>query len=182
MRDLHPDFAAAIQGRQITPALLVYLDVLGDPLRCWTGLGPLEWSGHTWLGFGALAGVDPIEEYSEIRAGELTLTLTHVPGTALSGLPALSYKRRAAEIHLALLDGDTANILGVELLFRGAIDHLTIERGPENSTLKLALTNELARLRDTWGLLYTDTHQRSLYPSDTALRFIPGLQDFRIKF
>lgn len=182
MRDLSPAFATAIQGRDITPALLVYLDVLGDPLRGWTGIGPLEWAGHTWQGFGALAGVEPIEEYSEIRAGALTLALTHVPGHALSGLPSITYKRRAAEIHLALFDGDSSDLLAVELLFRGTMDTLTIERGPETTTLKLALTNELARLRDTWGSLYTDAHQRSLYPSDTSLRFIPALQDFRIKF
>ena len=182
MRDLSPTFAAAIQTRDVTPALLVYLDILGDPLRAWTGLGPLEWAGNTYLGFGMLAGVEPIEEYSEIRAGGLTLTLTQVPGHALSGLPTLTYKRRAAEIHLGLFDGDSRNLLAVELLFRGTMDTLTVERGPETTTLKLALTNELARLRDTWGALYTDTHQRAIHPTDTALRFIPSLQDFRIKF
>ena len=181
MRDLSPDFAEAIQTREISPALFVYLDFEGDPLRCWTGLGPVEWAGNTWLGFGQLAGVEPIEEYSEIRAGALKLTLTQVPNAALSYLAAVTYKRRAAEIYLALFDGDSRNLVGVELLMRGTMDTLSLSRSPESSTLKLSVVNELARLRDSWGSLYTDAHQLAAYPGDTGLRFVASLQDVTIK-
>jgi hypothetical protein len=181
VRDLSPDFAEAIQTREITPALFVYLDFLGDPLRAWTGLGPVEWNGHTWLGFGMLGGVEPIEEYSDIRAGSLPLRLTEVPNTAISDLASLTYKRRAAEIYLAAFDGDSRNLLAVELLMRGRMDFMTLSRAPESSTIKLVVVNELARLRDSWGALYTDAHQRAAYPSDTALRFVASLQDVTIK-
>ncbi len=181
MRDLSPDFAEAIQTREITPALFVYLDFQGDPLRCWTGLGPVEWNGHTWIGFGCLAGVEPIENFSEIRSSNLGLTLSQVPNTVLSGLIDLVYKRRAAEVYLALFDGDSRNLVGVELLLRGTMDTLGLSRAPEGSTIKLAVSDELSQLRDSWGALYTDAHQRSEYPLDTALRFVASLQDVTIK-
>jgi len=181
MRDLSPDFAEAIQSRTVTPAIFVFLDFAGDPLRAWTGVGPVEWSGHTWLGFGMLAEIEPVEEYSDIRAGSITLKVTGVPGTALSGLADLVYKRRAAEIHLALFDGDSRNLLGVELLLRGTMDTLDLDRQPDGSTLRVTVANELARLRDSWGSLYTDAHQRAAYGSDTALRFVASLQDVTIK-
>lgn len=181
MRDLSPDFAAAIQTRQVTPALFVFLDIAGDPLRAWTGLGPVEWSGHTWLGFGMLAEIEPVEEYSDIRSGSVSLKVNKVPNTSLAGLADLVYKRRAAEIHLALFDGDSRNLLGVELLLRGTMDTMELDRQPDGSTIKVVVANELARLRDSWGALYTDAHQRAAYPADTALRFVASLQDVTIK-
>ena len=181
MRDLSPAFLEAIQDKDVTPALFVHLDFLGDPLWAWTGLGPVVWNAHTWLGLGALAGVDPVEEYSDIRAGNVKLTLTEIPNEALSGLAEVVYKRRLAEIYLAMFEGDSRNLLGVELLMRGKMDTLQLSRAPEASTLKLTVGNELARLRDSEGSLYTDAHQQALYPGDTSLRFVASLQDITIK-
>jgi hypothetical protein len=183
MRDLSPDFAEAIQSRQLTPALFVFLDVAGDPLHAWTGLGPVEWNGHTWLGLGSLAGVEPIEEYSDVRAGSLKLTLAPVPDSvfASNNLAEIVYKRRTAEIYLALFEGDSRNLVGVELLMRGSMDVLQLSRAPEASTIKLSVVNELARLRDSWGALYTDAHQRAAHAGDTGLRFVASLQDVTIK-
>ncbi|MEK7952790.1 hypothetical protein [Luteolibacter soli] len=181
MRDLSPDFADAIQTSAITPALLVHLDILGDPLFAWTGLGPVVWNGHTWLGLGCLAGVEPIEEYSDIRAGSLKLSLTEIPNQLLSELAGIVYKRRLAEVYLALFLGDTRTLIGVELLMRGKMDTLQLSRAPEGSTLRMTVGNELARLRDSEGSLYTDAHQQGLYPGDTSLRFVASLQDITIK-
>ena len=57
MRDLSPEFLAAIRADSVVPALLVYLDFAADPFRAWTGLGPVEWLGHTWQGVGNLGEV-----------------------------------------------------------------------------------------------------------------------------
>jgi hypothetical protein len=183
MRDLSPEFQTAIAAGSVIPALLVYLDFAGDPLRAWTGLGSIEWEGEDWLGLGNLGEVGVIEEYSEIRAGTVDLKLLQVPGTALADAASLTYKRRAAEIHLALLDADSPApaILHACLLFRGTMDTLELDRQPGSSSFTLTLANELARLRDSWGLLYTDSDQQRLFPGDTSLRFVPSLQDKQVR-
>ena len=181
MRSLSPAFVSAIDADAVTPALLVWLDFANDPLRAWSGLGTIAWAGHFWQGLGNLASVGGVEEYSEIRAGSVELQLTQVPGTALADAASLVYKRRAAEIHLALLDGDGIDILASVLLFRGTMDTLELDRQPGSSTFTLTLANELARLRDSWGLLYTDSDQQTLFPGDTGLRFVPSLQDKKIR-
>ncbi|QJE95222.1 hypothetical protein [Luteolibacter luteus] len=183
MRDLSPEFLAAIEADSVTPSLLVWLDFAGDPFRGWSGQGPLEWDGHTWHGLGYFGEVGAIEEYSEIRAGTVELKLHGIPGHALTDAASIIYKRRAAEIYLALLDGDSSELLGVELLFRGTMDTLELDRqpGPNGSSFTLTLANELARLRDSWGLLYTDADQQSLFPGDTSLRFVPSLQDKKVR-
>ena len=183
MRQLSPGTLSAIAADTVVPALMVYLDFAGDPFRAWSGLGPLDWSGHTWQGVGDLGEVGGIEEYSEIRAGTVDLRLNQIPGTALADALSLVYKRRAAEIYLAFLDPTEVSFepLGVELLFRGTMDVLKLDRRPAASSFTLTLANELARLRDSWGLLYTDADQQRLYPGDTGLRFVPSLQDKKIR-
>lgn len=183
MRDLSPEFIAAIEAETVTPCLLVWLDFAEDPFRAWSGLGPLSWDGYIWHGLGNFGSVGGIEEYSEIRAGTVELKLHGIPGYALSDAASLVYKRRAAEIHLALLDADSTDLLGVELLFRGTMDTLELDRqpGPNGSSFRLTLANELARLRDSWGLLYTDADQQSLFAGDTGLRFVPSLQDKKVR-
>lgn len=183
MRDLSAPFLAAIASDSVIPALLVYLDFAADPLRAWSGLGTIAWEGHDWTGLGNLGEIGGIEEYSEIRAGTVELKLLKVPGTALADAASLVYKRRAAEIHLALLDADSPApaILHACLLFRGTMDTLELDRQPRASTFTLTLANELARLRDSWGLLYTDSDQQRLFPGDTSLRFVPSLQDKQVR-
>ena len=185
MRDLHPDFAAAAVSSTITPATFVFLDILGQPLRLWTGCGIVPYGGHNWQGIGAFGGVDPIEEYSEVRAGQLQLTLTRVPSHTLATLKDLTFKGRAAEVHLGLFTPAEASaddtLIGMELLYRGTMDTLKISRSPKESTITLTIANELQRLRDVWGLLYTDPHQQSLHPGDTSLRFVASLQDLQIR-
>lgn len=180
MRDLHPDFATKIQEREVSPALMVFLDLDGMPLRAWTGLGTIQYAGEDWLGFGMLGNVEPVEEYSDIRAGQVVLTLTRIPNESLSDLGDLVFKRRAAEIYLALFVGDSRELVGVELLMRGTMDTLTLSRSPDGSTIKLRLANELAKLRESWGTLYTDPYQQAIYPGDTALRFVQSMQDITI--
>lgn len=180
MRDLAPNFAAAAASAEITPAIMVSLDFEGQPLHAWTGLGPLDYAGKTYLGMGALAEVEAIEEYSEIRAGSVGLRLTHVPNSQISQVKDLVFKRRSAEIWLVLFEGDSLDLVGVELLLRGSMDTLELARSPESSTLTLTVVNELARLRMEWGSLYTDPHQRAMYANDTGLRFVASMQDLTI--
>lgn len=183
MRDLSPTFAAAVAASAICPAILVFLDFEGAPVRLWTGIGSLSYEGETWLGMGNLASVEPLEEYSEIRSGSLGLSLNSVPNHLLSEVTSLNFQRRAAEIHLALFhpEYDNHTLIGVNLLLRGTMDTITISRAPESSTIKLSIANELARLRDSWGALYTDPHQRAAHPGDSGLRFIASLQDLEIR-
>jgi len=160
--------------------MLVHLDFEGAPAYCWNGLGDLFWNSVNWTGLGNCASVEPIEEYSEVRAGSLNLTLTQVPNTTLADARETIYKGRLVEIHLALLVRDTHELIGVETLFRGTMDVLSIDRKPTSTTLKLTCVNELARLRDTEGWLYTAAHQAKLYPGDTGCRHVASIQDLKI--
>lgn len=181
MRDLSPDFSAIVSSAEITPAVLVFLDLEEGPLRIWTGLGTLEWGGESWQGIGSFGAVEPIEEYSDVRSGSVGLMLTGVPNRTLSTLKDIGFKDRGASIYLAMFAGDSRELIGVELMLRGTMDVLKLNRAPESSTLTLSIVNELSRLRDTWGSLYTDPHQQALFPGDTSLRFVASLQDLQIR-
>lgn len=180
MRDLSPDFLAAVRSASVSPAMLVSLDFEGSPVYVWSGIGNFGWDSKVWQGVGSLAQIAPIEEYSDIRAGSLQLTLTNVPNTALSSVPSLIFKRRTAKIFLAMFVGDTRELIGVESIFKGTMDTMSISRSPQSSSIQLNISNELARLRDTGGSIYSDAHQQRLFPGDTSLRFIQSIQDVKV--
>jgi hypothetical protein len=165
---------------EVTPAMLAFLDIEGDPVRVWSGVGVLHYAGESWQGTGSFGAVDAIEEYSEIRAGSVNLTLTEVPNHALSSLGTLKFKGRRAELLLAMFAGDSHDLIGVETLMRGAMDVLKVQRKPKGTTLNLTLTNELAKLRESWGQIYTDADQQTLHPGDSGLRFVQSIQDVDI--
>jgi hypothetical protein len=68
MRDLHPDFATAVATSEISPAILTFLDFEGQPLRAWTGLGPLEWNGQIFLGLASVSRSSSNPEHLVIAA------------------------------------------------------------------------------------------------------------------
>jgi len=181
MRDLHPDFATACAAAEVRPALLAFLDIEGEPVRAWTGVGQLFYAGEEWQGVGAFGQVDAVEEYSEIRAGSVNLTLNEVPNHALSSVSTLNFKGRRAELSLAIFAGDGGELIGVETLMRGSMDVLKVSRKAKGTTIQITLTNELAKLRESWGQIYTDAHQQALHPGDTGLRFVQSIQDVTIR-
>lgn len=76
--------------------------------------------------------------------------------------------------------GDTRELIGVESIFKGTMDTMSISRSPQSSSIQLNISNELARLRDTGGSIYSDAHQQRLFPGDTSLRFIQSIQDVKV--
>ena len=54
IRDIHPDTLAAISARAFHPAVLLFVDWPGDPVRVHSGVGTMNWGGHAWAGVGGL--------------------------------------------------------------------------------------------------------------------------------
>lgn len=181
MRDLHPEFEAIIQTQELSRAYLCFLDFEEEPLYAWSGLGMLHYGGFNWYGFGALWEMSGIEEYSDIRAGQFRISATHVPNVALSGVHELTFKGRAVEFSIALFD-ESDQIVAVQTLVRGTMETLVIKRRPQGSRIEVGVTNELARLKKSWGYNLTDAHQRELHPGDTGLQYVASLQDLTISF
>lgn len=177
MRTLTEEFKDAIEVGPVIPAYLVFLDFDPDPVYAWDGVGTLSHDDQTWQGLGQIAQIEPLAESADIRTTELGMTLFQIPNDVLSDLSTLSWKGRAVEVTVVLFAADRQTVIGSELFFKGTIDTLTVEVGPELSAINIVAVNELVKLRHSYGYIYTNEDHKILHPTDTALRFSAVIQN-----
>ena len=82
---LTPAAIAAAASPVAAPVVLMELDFASGFFRAWTGIGPLHWAGKVFEGLGAIGAVSEIEETVELRAVQLTLSLSPVPQEVARG-------------------------------------------------------------------------------------------------
>ncbi|MCA3268503.1 MAG: hypothetical protein ING19_20860, partial [Azospirillum sp.] len=67
-RALTPAMAAQIAAQAKAPVAIVEIETASTPVRVWTGIGDLVWSGKTFVGLGTFGGFQAAEETIDLRA------------------------------------------------------------------------------------------------------------------
>lgn len=185
-RDLTSGVLTEITAAEVRVGLLVELNTDGGPVRAWSGIGDLVSQGNTFTGVGHLGGIGPIQEAGqEVRANALTLQLSGIPSALISTALTTQYQGRDAKAWLAFFTQAspfvTAGLVADPvLLFRGRMDTMQIEDGPETATITVACESRLADLRRPRIRRYTDEDQNQLFAGDRGLEFLAGLQEREI--
>ena len=186
----------------LRPFLAVDL-LFADPLYYWTGLGNLVLGGVTYVGVGNFLNVSAISETGDIRAANASVSLSGIPSAFLSLALQTKYHGRIARIKfgITLTDEDfmlaetsdflvqeTGGLLSVTpgdgaaltTLFVGYMDQMTIDEGPETSTITMDLESKLVDLERPRVLRYTTESQALRFPNvaypDLAFEFVNDLQ------
>tara|TARA_R110000822_G_scaffold76756_3_gene184527 strand:- start:97 stop:777 length:681 start_codon:yes stop_codon:yes gene_type:complete len=171
-------------------------------LRLWTGFGTLVYNGQDYYGTGNLLDISSVEESTEIGAKGATLTLSGVPSEVISLALTEAYQGRTCNIHFGLIqkgslelessqeilqdyikleDGGKITlervIVDLTQLFTGYMDQMSIDEGPDTSTVQLKVENKLIDLERARVGRFTSQHQKSIYPEDKGLDFVESLQD-----
>lgn len=148
--------------------------LLDDPLYFWTGLGELTLGGVTYTGAGNLLNVSTISETGDIRAANATITLSGIPSSMLSLALQTKYHGRLAKIKFGLTS------LVLSTLFVGYMDQMSIDEGPDTSTIALSLESKLVDLERPRIIRYTSEAQAIRFPNlpyaDKAFEFVNDLQ------
>jgi hypothetical protein len=176
-RDLATATAAATSAAEVRPALFVFLDLDGGPVRIWSGVGDRILNSNTFTGLGTLAGVSPIEETTKVRAVGIRLTLSGIPSDVVSLALSEPYRGRPVTMWLALYDSAGALIGDAVQTFSGRIDTMSLEDTGETSMLSLSAESRLIDLERPRETRYTDEEQQRIFPGDTGLRYVAGLQE-----
>lgn len=171
-------------------------------LRLWTGFGTLVYNSQDYYGTGNLLDISSVEESTEIGAKGATLTLSGVPSEVISLALTEAYQGRTCNIHFGLIqkgslelessqevlqdyikleDGGKITlervIVDLTQLFTGYMDQMSIDEGPDTSTVQLKVENKLIDLERARVGRFTSQHQKSIYPEDKGLDFVESLQD-----
>jgi hypothetical protein len=147
----------------------------------WTGFGDITISGDTYVGAGELLSFSPIEEDSSIKANGVSVILAGLDSDSADLALDTDYQYRPAEIIVGTLTASGA-VNQHYILFRGRIDQIAIDDGPETSTVIINLESRLIELNRPRTLHYTDEEQRNLSPIRGANPSVTGYPSTLIAF
>ena len=183
-RSITTAFKNAIVDQVVRPLLACELEFSTGTLRFWNGYGDLTMtaggSSNTFTGLGDLMNVSAIAESDQIEAIGASLSLTGIKSSLISAALSANYTNRNASIFLGLFDTNKSVIADVYTLFKGKMDIMKIDEGPESATIVLNLENRLIALDRARNRRYTHEDQQLSFSGDLGFEFVPDLQDKEI--
>ena len=198
-RDLSTAISSSLEDGVVYPFFAVELQFDSpNTLRLWTGYGTLVYEGVSYYGTGELLGISSVEETVEMAAKGATLTLSAVPSEVISLALQEPYQGRVCKIYFGMFSTDqllqednTSYILmqdgskirletsetGLTEVFTGYMNQMSIEEGPDSSTIQLSVENKLVDLERPRVARYTSAYQKDQFAGDLGLDFVESLQD-----
>lgn len=129
-------------------AVLCDLDFDDQTVRVNDSGADLVYAGNTYKGLGEFGTLDNIDETIETIARPLELTLSGVPGGQglLTEAMTQNYQGRTLTLYLGILDPVTMQwAANPEIAWEGRMDYMTVELGPNTSSIRLRCENRLNR-------------------------------------
>jgi len=182
MRDLTGAYQTAIAGDRLKIALFYEGEFTTGTLRLWTGVGPLDWNGHTWTGAGHMLALTTIQETTDVRATGLTATLSGLPVSLLSAVLLNARRGYAGTVWLGLFDAAGALIADPAVAFKGRLDVPSIDADESTCTISVSYESRLIDLERARDRRYTNEDQAIDYPLDLGFEYVPSIQNARINW
>ena len=183
-RSITTAFNNAVISQVVRPLLACELEFSTGTLRFWNGYGDITMtaggSSNIFTGLGDLMNVSAISESDQVEAVGASLSLTGIKSSLISAALSANYTNRNASIFLGLFDTNKSVIADVYTLFKGKMDIMKIDEGPESATIVLNLENRLIVLDRAKERRYTHEDQQLSFAGDLGFEFVPDLQDKEI--
>lgn len=157
-------------------ALIAEIDHPNGPGRFWTGIGKLAWNGFTWTGSGTLGSVAPIKHTSNLIVQEINFGLAGVDPAIVATLGD-NVRNLSGKVWLACLEGSTV-VKDPYQIVDALLDYQSFS-AQADGTVAISITARTGfytldrALDEAW----TSESQRVLYPNDSGLDLISGLQN-----
>jgi hypothetical protein len=171
---------AAIQSAALRPALFVEAHFTSGPIYVWSGVGSIAWGGKTWIGLGSLGNVSMIEEGATVEAKGITLTLSGIDPTMLTGILEEFQVGLPAIVSLGLFDASGALIADPVGCFVGQMDQPTLDVTGTSATISINCESRLIEMNVAVDRRYTNEDQQRDYPGDRGFEFVNSIQQAQI--
>lgn len=176
-RDLSADFLAAITSQAVRPALFVEANFTSGPAYIWTGVGTISWNGHDWLGVGSLGGISTIEEGTNIEARGITLSLSGIDASLLTGILLEFQVGLPCIVYFGVFDSSGSLIADPVISWAGRMDQPTIEMDGTTASISINCENRLVDMNVAVDRRYTNEDQQLEHPGDRGMEFVASLQE-----
>ena len=193
-RPLDATTATALDGRILPFATIVRLDIVGDPLYCWTGLGDLTFSagqtgdsaldGNTFYGLGTAVEIGT----STDGVGGSDVMELSLSGVSLSDpmLRQVIYNHnrwqfKPAYVWLMLLDPVTGAIAGKPFRIKtGRMDQMPYKESKDKGIVKCRIEGQQSYGNTPLASRYSE--QKDLNPNDISQDYIYSLANMTAEF
>jgi hypothetical protein len=177
-RNFTASMLSQLGAANIRPVLFCQMNFTDGPVYMWSGIGPINWNGQTWLGIGNLGKISPIEDASEIKATNVTLTLSAIPQDLLMHVFGQVRQGYPVTLWFGCLGGNNNVIADPLQIFSGRMDAPTIDEGAQQATIALSVENRLIDLNRSRERRYTNQDQQIDFPSDLGFQYVQSIQDW----
>lgn len=185
-RNMTTEVESALSAQLVRPALLVHLDFPDEPVRAWSGVGPLLWDGHVWQGVGQFGGVSGLSETLDLKSQAVDISLSGIPARNPDGTPmfdtietvfAKHYQGRAVEFWYAVFTESWELIPDPVSIWLGRMDAPVINLDGDSISVSLSAEHEFASLTRPRTRHYTVVDHQKLYPGDKGFSYVGSLQE-----
>jgi hypothetical protein len=174
---------ATVSGRVFRPAMFVHVDIIGNPLRVWDGVGDVVVLGNTWKGVGQLGAIEGISNERGLTSNAITVGL-HGLSSAIPGLVDFLAQCRAAQlqgvtlkVYMCMTQTETdVPLTDPWVMWSGVCDVLSYQIG-DSVTVSLSGEHYSSFLRRINGLRQShESHVARLgFSGDIFYRFLTRL-------
>jgi hypothetical protein len=151
---------------------------IGHPLGTvyvWTGMGILPYNGKEYVGLGILAGIEPIQQTTEISIQEVGLTLNTLQDNPALFQDFISYsvKGYEANVYMAAFNNNLSVVRDPVNIMRIRLDHQTITMA-DDGKLTIVLTGQSGfyKLQRSIDISYTAEEFKEQFSDETGLDMI----------
>lgn len=177
MREISTAFQTALDERQITLAVFVKAEFDDGNVLLWSGLGEVSYDGETYTGAGNLLEISAVKETVNFEAAGTAFRLTGIPSEYVSLVLSQKSRNRPVTVFLGLY---TAGNWEISPVFKGRMDVMSLEYDGTTATATVTAESDIVLLRNQKNEYYTPENQKSYYPTDKGLDFVPTIEDIEI--
>lgn len=175
-RTIHADTLAHLRQRQTSVIDMVYLDILGDPVRVHSDIGSFQWDGHTWEGIGAVGAIDEVEEDDSLDAETFGIGMRFAGRSApvmLSAIRSSNQRGRQAIVYKAARDMVTGELIGEPVIIQdGEMQEVSANVGIDGGTAVVTVLDGRALDNRSIPDAMSNESQQGRYPGDLSLKFM----------
>jgi len=183
MRQLTDEMLAQLSAGHMSPCFFVSIEFANSTEYLWSGLGPIDWNGHRWLGVGALGRISAVVEQNELQAQNITLSLSGVRSDQLHEAIEECRLNKPVRVWLgSLLNDGVTVIVDPSQIFTGFTDVPTINEGTDESVINITVENRLVILQNSCSRRYTNEDQKLDYPTDKGFEYVAAIQNWNGKW
>jgi hypothetical protein len=179
-RTISADYLTALNSAALRLALFVEAHFTSGPIYVWSGVGQIVWGGHTWTGLGTLGSVSTIEEGATVAAKGITLTLSGIDPTLLTGILDEFQAGLPVIVSLGLFDANSSLIADPAGCFVGQMDQPTLDVTGTSATIAINCESRLIELNVAVDRRYTNEDQQRDHPGDRGFEFVNSIQETQI--